>query len=86
MLFEATVWGERVSFPSCHKMKCHEKSFAPFLRTLIWKQLAMKNNKKQIELYRWEPGQLALDVVQLGLGTLNGHLTLAKELENYLII
>jgi len=23
---------------------------------------------------RWEPGQLALDVVQLGLGTLNGHL------------
>jgi len=24
---------------------------------------------------RWEPGQLALDVVQLGLGTLNGHLT-----------
>ena len=42
-----------------------------------------KNNKKQIELYRWEPGQLALDVVQLGLGTLNGYLALAKKLENY---
>ena len=42
MLFEATVWGERVSFPSCHMMKWHEKCVAPFLsRTLIWKKLAI---------------------------------------------
>ena len=46
MLFEATVWGERVSFPSCHKMKSHEKSLAPFLRTLIWSQLAIKKQQK----------------------------------------
>ena len=46
MLLEATVWGERVSFPSCHMMKWHEKSLAPFLsRTLIWKKLAIKKQQ-----------------------------------------
>ena len=62
------------------------KNFQHLVSKSNLETIGNKKQQKQIKLYRWEPGQLALDVVQLGLGTLNGHLTLEKKLENYSIM